>query len=67
MSPVRKTVVLVLATLMIAGGAWLLYEQFTASTIIYGKFLLGGGALVFVGLVLLWEDFIALMLGRKTP
>ena len=65
MSPVRKTIVLLLATLMIAGGAWLLYEQLTVSTIIYGKFLFAGGALVFVGFVLLWEDFIAPLLGRK--
>jgi hypothetical protein len=66
MSPVRKTILLVLATVMIAGGAWLLYEQLTVSTIIYGKFLFAGGALVFVGLVLLWEDLIAPLLGRKT-
>jgi uncharacterized membrane protein len=65
MSPVRKTILVVLATLMIAGGAWLLYEQFTVSTIIYGKALFAGGALVFFGLVLLWEDFIAPLLGRK--
>ena len=66
MSPVRRAIVLALATVMIAAGCWLLFEQLTASTIIYGKFLLGGGALMFVGFVLLWEDFIAPLIGRKT-
>ena len=66
MSPVRRAIVLVLGAAMIAGGSWLLYEQLTASTIIYGKFLLGGGALVIIGLMLLWEDFIAPLFARKT-
>jgi hypothetical protein len=61
MTPVRRAIILVIATAMIAGGGWLLYEQLSVSTIIYGKFLLAGGALVFVGLVLLWEDIIAPM------
>jgi hypothetical protein len=51
---------------MVVSGIWLLYEQLTAPTTIYGKFLLGSGALVFIGLVLLWEDLIASMIGRKT-
>ena len=67
MSPVRRAILLVLATAMIVGGCWLLYEQLTASTIIYGKFLLGGAVLVFIGLVLLWEDFIAPMLQKVGP
>jgi hypothetical protein len=66
-SPIRRTILLVIAVTMIAGGLWLLYEQFTVSTIIYGRFLLAGGALVFVGFVLLWEDFVAPLLGRKMP
>jgi hypothetical protein len=57
---------LLLATVMVVSGIWLLYEQLTAPTTIYGKFLLGSGALVFIGLVLLWEDLIASMIGRKT-
>jgi hypothetical protein len=65
-SPVRRAILLLLATVMVVSGIWLLYEQFTASTIIYGKFLLGGAALVLIGLVLLWEDLIAPMIGRKT-
>ena len=65
MAPTRRAIVLVIATAMIAGGAWLLYEQLTVSTIVYGKFLLAGGALVFVGLVLIWEDFVAPMFGRS--
>ena len=59
MSPIRKTIVLLIATLMIAGGAWLLYEQFTVSTRISVLALLTGSALVSVGFFLLWEDFIA--------
>jgi hypothetical protein len=55
-----------LATVMIAGGCWLCYEQVTASTANFGKFLFAGGALVFIGLALLWEDFIAPLAGRKT-
>ena len=56
---------LLLATLLIASGAWLLYEEFAVSTIIYGKDVFAGGVLVFVGLVLVWEDLIALLLGRN--
>ena len=65
MSPVRKTILLVLATAMIAGGCWLLYEQLTVSTIISGKFVFGGGLLIAVGIMLLWEDFIAPLIARK--
>ncbi len=50
---------LVLAAVMIGGGCWLLFEQLTISTIISARVLTVGGVLVFVGLVLLWEDFIA--------
>ena len=65
MSPIRKTIVLLIATLMIAGGAWLLYAQFTVSTRISVLALLTGSALVSVGFFLLWEDFVAPLLGRK--
>jgi hypothetical protein len=56
----------VIASANIVGGVWLLYEQVTVSTIIYGWALFAGGLLVTVGLVLLWEEFIAPLLGRKT-
>jgi hypothetical protein len=65
-SPVRRTILLVIASANIVGGVWLLYEQVTVSTIIYGWALFAGGLLVTVGLVLLWEEFIAPLLGRKT-
>jgi hypothetical protein len=56
---------LVLATAMIAGGCWLLYEQLTVSTIIYGRFVFVGGLLTAAGIMLLWEDFIAPLIARK--
>jgi hypothetical protein len=65
MSPVRKMIMLVLATAMIAGGCWLLYEQLTVSTVIFGWFLFAGGALVAFGVALLGEDFIAPLIARK--
>ena len=65
MSPIRRTMLLSLATLMIASGVWLLYEEFTVATIIYGKGVFAGGVLVFVGLAVVWEDYIAPLLRRK--
>ena len=43
----------------------LLYEEFTVATIIYGKGVFAGGVLVFVGLAVVWEDYIAPLLRRK--
>jgi hypothetical protein len=55
----RKLAIFVIAIAMIVGGGYLLFEQFTASTIVYFRFVFAGGALVAVGLMLLWEDFIS--------
>jgi hypothetical protein len=68
MSPVRKMIVLVLATVMIAGGCWLLYEQWIVSTSdeYVVPMSVGGGLLIAVGIMLLWEDFIAPLIAR-TP
>jgi hypothetical protein len=66
MSPVRRAIILVLTTAMLGSGIWLLYDQLTVSTIISGKFIFGGGLLIAVGIMLLWEDFIAPLIGRKT-
>ena len=65
MSPIRRTILLSFATLLIASGVWLLYEEFTVSTIIYGKGVFAGGVLVFVGLAVVWEDYIVPLLRRK--
>jgi hypothetical protein len=67
MSPVRKMIVLVVATVMIAGGCWLLYEQWTVSTSdeYVVAMSVGGGLLIAVGIMLLWEDFIAPLIARK--
>ena len=42
-----------------------LIAAFTVSTIIYGKRVFAGGVLVFVGLAVVWEDYIAPLLRRK--
>ena len=55
----RKFVLAILAVAMIVGGGWLLFEQFTVSTIIYGKVVFFCGMLVGIGILLLWEDFIS--------
>ena len=65
MSPIRRAVIFVISTAMIAGGCWLLYEQFTVSRTIYGWALMTGGMLITIGLALLWQDLIAPLLTRK--
>lgn len=64
----RKVIVFILAVAMILGGGVLLYEQVTASRIIYGWALFGGAFLVVSGLGLLWEDFVSpLVKGQDGP
>ena len=48
---------------MIVGRAYLLLAEFFWATVIYFKAVLGGSALVVLGGYLLWEDFIAPVLG----
>jgi hypothetical protein len=64
MPPARRAIILAISTTMIAGACWLLYEQFTASKIIFGWALLAGGMIVTVGGALLCEDVIAPHWGR---
>ena len=67
MSPLRKTIVLVLAIANIAAGCWLLYGQWiiSANDAYAVPMSVGGGLLITVGIVLLWEDFIAPSITRK--
>ena len=67
MSLLRKTIVLVLAIANVAAGCWLLYEQWIISADEYAvPMSVGGGLLIIVGIVLLWEEFIAPLVARKT-
>ena len=54
----RKVVLFILATGMIAGGAWFIFVQLFFSPVIYFKILLGSTMLVVIGIFLMWEDFI---------
>jgi multisubunit Na+/H+ antiporter MnhC subunit len=58
----RRFALFIIASAMIAGGSYLLFEQLTVSKIIFAKFLLSAFFLIFAGAALLWEDFIAPML-----
>ena len=64
---IRRAIVFVLAVAMVLGGSFLLFEQLTASRIIYGLALFGGAFLVVAGLGLLWEDFIAPLMKGQGP
>ena len=59
----RKLILLVVATAMVVGGLYVVVAQLMWSPIIFFKFVIGGVALASVGIYLLWEDFLAPMLG----
>ena len=59
----RKALLFTVASAMIVGRAYLLLAEFFWATVIYFKAVLGGSALVVLGGYLLWEDFIAPVLG----
>jgi hypothetical protein len=61
----RKALLLVVASAMVAGGLALLFSELFWSTRIYFLSVFGGAALVAVGGYLLWEDFIAPALGIR--
>ena len=67
MSPLGKTIVVVLAIANIAAGRWLLYEQWVISRddAYAMPMSIGGGLLIIVGIVLLWEESIAPLITRK--
>ena len=60
----RKALLLVVASAMVAGGLGLLFSELFWATRIYFLSVFGGAALVAVGGYLMWEDFIAPALGR---
>ena len=61
----RKALLLVVASAMVAGGLGLLFSELFWATRIYFLSVFGGAALVAVGGYLLWEDFLAPALGRQ--
>ena len=61
----RKALLFVIATAMVAGGLYLLAAELLWASVIYFKFVIGGGALVALGAYLLWEDFILPLFGIK--
>ena len=61
----RKALLLVVASAMVAGGLGLLFSELFWATRIYFLSVFGGAALVAVGGYLMWEDFIAPALRTK--
>ena len=59
----RKALLFIVASAMIVGGLSLLFADLYWATRIYSLAVFGGGGLVTVGGYLLWEDFIAPVLG----
>ena len=62
----RKLILLVLASAMLIGGLYGAIFELFYSRIIFFRFVIGGGALAFIGAYLIWADFIAPRLGVKT-
>jgi|SoimicMinimDraft_12_1059740.scaffolds.fasta_scaffold33404_1 hypothetical protein len=60
----RKALLLVVASAMVAGGLAVLFSEFFWSPRIYFLAVSAGAALVAVGGYLMWEDFLAPALGR---
>ena len=54
----RKVLLLLLSISMVIMGAYFIFTQLFFSPVIYLKILVGSFMLVFLGLFLLWEDFI---------
>ena len=61
----RRAICLTLYTAMMVGGATLVYVQLFLSPVIKFWFVGGSGMLIFLGGYLLWEAFIAPLLGIK--
>ena len=59
----RKAIGLLLAVLMLCGGAYLLFIQLSA-LMVYAKFILMGGVLAGLGGLWLWSDYMEPMFGR---
>ena len=59
----RKAVLFTVASAMIVGGLFLVFAELFWASRIYSLAVVGAGGLVAVGGYLLWEDFIAPVLG----
>jgi hypothetical protein len=59
-------VLLILASAMLIGGLYAVIFELLFARIIFFRFVIGGGILVFAGAYLMWTDFIAPKLGIKT-
>lgn len=60
----RKVAISVLASGMLAGGVYLLFQQLSTTPTAWGKLILGAAMLVVVGAYLLWADIIAPIFAR---
>jgi hypothetical protein len=61
----RKVILLIIASAMVVGGLYVVAAQLFWLPKIYFMFVFGADAVAAVGLNLLWEDFIAPMLGTQ--
>jgi hypothetical protein len=59
----RKAIVFLVSIAMILGSLNLVVAEFFWATKIYGWALFGGATLVALGAYLMWEEFIAPMVG----
>jgi hypothetical protein len=59
----RKAILFVVAMAMIVGGLYVLIAQLFWSPVIFFKFVIGACAIASLGIYLLWDDFLAPMLG----
>ncbi len=62
----RKLILLVIASAMLASGLYLTVLELLFARGIYFRFAIGGCLLAFFGGYLIWTDFIAPRLGIKT-
>jgi hypothetical protein len=62
---VRKILLFVISVALVVGGLSMVAFGLLGSHIIKG-FVAGGAPLAFVGLYLLWEDFIAPLFARRS-
>ena len=58
-------ILLVLSIAMVIGGLYVLAAELFWTPVIYGVFIMGGVSLVTVGSYLLWENFLAPILGDR--
>lgn len=61
----RQAVSIIIASVLLGSGLWLLYLQLFESRVIKGWFLMAAGLLIFTGGAWLIEDFIRPIFRRR--